>query len=182
MSPDGKIMYFTSNRKGGEGDLDIYRSMLQGDVWSNPQNLGPEINTPYNEETPFVSGDGNVLYFSSEGHQGMGGYDIFRYDFTKPENGAVNLGYPINTTDNNLFYVPGGNDTSAYYAFSGQDTYGGRDIYQVAVIPERIEQQESPDLAILVEDQDRIQRCGPGSRAAGGGRVVSVEQPENGRK
>jgi tetratricopeptide (TPR) repeat protein len=148
MSPDGKIMYFTSNRKGGEGDLDIYRSMLQGDSWSSPQNLGPEINTPYNEETPFVSGDGNVLYFSSEGHQGMGGYDIFRVDFAKPEKGAVNMGYPINTTDNNLFYVPGGNDTSAFYAFSGPDTYGGRDIYQIAVIPEQVEQQETLDVAL----------------------------------
>ena len=148
MSPDGKIMYFTSNRKGGEGDLDIYRSMLQGDSWSNPQNLGPEINTPYNEDTPFVSGDGKVLYFSSEGHQGMGGYDIFRYDFAKPEKGAVNMGYPINTTDNNLFYVPGGNDTSAYYAFSGPDTYGGRDIYQIAVVPDKVEQQETLEVAL----------------------------------
>jgi hypothetical protein len=133
LSPDGKTLYFTSNRKGGEGDLDIYRSVLQGEVWSNPQNLGPGINTPYNEETPFVSSDGNVLYFSSEGHDGIGGYDIFKYDFNHPEKGAVNLGYPINTTDNNLFYVPVGDGSTGFYSYRGPDSFGGRDIYKVTI-------------------------------------------------
>jgi tetratricopeptide (TPR) repeat protein len=142
LSADNKTMYFTSNRKGGLGDLDIYRSMLEGDNWGKPQNLGPAINTPYNEETPFVSGDGQILYFSSEGHSGMGGYDVFRYDFSHPEAGAVNLGYPINTTDNNLFYMPVGDGSSAYYSFRGPDSYGGRDIYKVTVLPDTKPEQE----------------------------------------
>jgi hypothetical protein len=136
FSADGRTLYFTSNRKGGEGDLDIYRSALQGDVWSAPQNLGAEVNTPYNEETPFVSADHKELYFSSEGHMGIGGYDVFKYDLSDQGKGVVNLGYPVNTTDNNLFYVPAGDGSTAYYAFRGPDTYGGRDIYHVTVIPD----------------------------------------------
>ncbi len=140
FSADGKTLYFTSNRKGGEGDLDIYRSILQGEVWSVPQNLGPEVNTPYNEETPFVSADNKELYFSSEGHNGMGGYDVFKYDLSNPGSEVVNLGYPVNTTENNLFYVPFGDGSTAYYAFRGEDTYGGRDIYRVTVIPDVVEE------------------------------------------
>ena len=141
FSADGKTLYFTSNRKGGEGDLDIYRSILQGEVWSVPQNLGPEVNTPYNEETPFVSSDNKELYFSSEGHSGMGGYDVFKYDLSNPGSEVVNLGYPVNTTENNLFYVPVGDGSTAYYAFRGEDTYGGRDIYRVTVIPDVVEEK-----------------------------------------
>jgi tetratricopeptide (TPR) repeat protein len=141
FSADGKTLYFTSNRKGGEGDLDIYRSILQGEVWSAPQNLGPEVNTPLNEETPFVSADNKDLYFSSEGHKGMGGYDVFKFDLSNPGNEVVNLGYPVNTTENNLFYVPYGDGSTAYYAFRGEDSYGGRDIYRVTVIPDVVEEE-----------------------------------------
>jgi len=140
LSRDGRTIYFTSNRKGGEGDLDIYQSDMQEGVWGKPQNLGPRINTPYNEETPFVSVDGSILYFSSDGYKGMGGYDVYRFDFNHPEAGVVNLGYPINTTDNNLFYVPVRDGSTGYYAFRGADSYGGRDIYQVNIIPEVIPQ------------------------------------------
>jgi len=153
FSPDGKTLYFTSVRKGGEGDLDIYRSSQEEGIWGKPINLGPDINTPYNEETPFVSGDGNLLYFSSEGHASIGGYDVFRYDFSHPEKGAVNLGYPINTTDNNLFYVPGGSDSTAYYAFAGPDSYGGRDIYAVNA-PEEDEEEEAAAVAVAVEEEE----------------------------
>jgi len=139
FSPDGKVLYFTSNRKGGEGDLDIYKSVQEGDAWGKPQNLGPAINTPYNEETPFVSGNGNLLYFSSEGHQGMGGYDVYRYDFDHPEAGAVNIGYPLNTTDNNLFFMPVSKSNTAYIAYAGDDSYGGRDIYRVEWVERDIE-------------------------------------------
>ncbi len=153
FSADGKTLYFTSNRKGGEGDLDIYRSILQGDVWSAPQNLGPEVNTPYNEETPFVSADNKELYFSSEGHKGMGGYDVFRYDLSNPGSEVENLGYPVNTTENNLFYVPYGDGSTAYYAFRGPDSYGGRDIYRVTVIPEVVEEQV---VAAAVEPEPQL--------------------------
>lgn len=137
LSADGKTLYFTSNRKGGLGDLDIYKAERdEKGGWGKPVNLGAAINTPFNEETPFVTDDGTVLFFSSEGHTSMGGYDIFRYQFENPGQGAVNMGYPLNTTDNDLFYVPFGDGTLGYYAYNGDDSYGGRDIYQVMVPPE----------------------------------------------
>lgn len=134
LTADGKTLYFTSDRKGGEGDLDIYKSELDSKgEWGKPVNLGAAINTRFNEETPFVTDDGQKLYFSSEGHNGIGGYDIYYYDFSNPSAGAVNVGYPLNTTDNDLFYAPWGDGTTAYYAYKGSDTYGGRDIYRVKV-------------------------------------------------
>jgi outer membrane protein OmpA-like peptidoglycan-associated protein len=119
LSPDGKILYFTSDRKGGYGGLDIYRSFIdaKGD-WGPAENLGPLINTPYNEETPFISGDGRILYFSSQGHYNMGGYDVFRSvsDSLGGWTSPVNLGYPVNTPDDDLFFFPVGSGTTAYQA------------------------------------------------------------------
>jgi hypothetical protein len=136
FSPDGLTLYFTSDRKGGQGDLDIYRAALNSkSEWGKPENLGPVVNTPFNEETPFVSADGSKLYFSSEGHESMGGYDIFRYDFTNPAAGVVNMGYPLNTTSNDLFYFPVDDGNSAYYSFKGTENYGGRDIYKISIEP-----------------------------------------------
>lgn len=134
LSPDNSTLYFTSNRKGGEGDLDIYKSVMgsKGE-WGKAVNLGPGVNTPFNEETPFVSDDGQFLFFSSEGHDGMGGYDVYRIPLGSVSAGAVNLGYPVNTTDNNLFYYPVGDGRSAYYSFAGPGSYGGRDVYAVKV-------------------------------------------------
>jgi WD40-like Beta Propeller Repeat/Tetratricopeptide repeat len=146
LSSDGKVLYFTSDRKGGLGDIDIYKSELDSKgVWGKAVNMGPGINTPFNEASPFMSESGNRLYFSSEGHDGMGGYDIFYYDLDNPAGGAVNLGYPLNTTHNDLFYVPQGDGTSGYYAFSGEDTYGDRDIYSVTLLPEEVAQEPIPE-------------------------------------
>jgi len=122
FSPDGKILYFTSDRKGGYGGLDIYRSELTAQGWGTPVNLGPTINSPYNEETPFVTPDSRRLYFSSQGHYNMGGYDIFMSD--QDEHGQwlppVNIGYPINTPDDDLFYFPIDAGSAAYQArFTG---------------------------------------------------------------
>jgi tetratricopeptide (TPR) repeat protein len=143
LSVDGRVLYFTSNRKGGEGDLDIYKAEPdEKGSWGKPVNLGPVINTTLNEETPFITESGDRLYFSSEGHSGIGGYDIYYYDFSNPSKGVVNLGYPINGTDNDLFFVPTGDGRTAYYAFKGEDTKGGRDIYRMYIhdpdIPEVI--------------------------------------------
>ena len=109
ISSDGKTLYFTSNREGGYGGMDIYKSDLDssGD-WGPAKNLGPVINTPYNEETPIINVDDEILYFSSQGHLNMGGYDIF-YALKKNENEwyrPINMGAPICTTDDDLFYYP----------------------------------------------------------------------------
>ncbi len=116
ISRDGKTLYFTSNREGGHGKLDIYVSHREeGGDWGPATNLGPVINTKYNENTPFITMNDSLLYFSSEGHYNMGGYDIFvsrrKGDgWSKPEN----VGYPLNTTDNDLHFQPWQNGRSGY--------------------------------------------------------------------
>jgi len=110
LSPDGKTLYFVSNRNGGLGGLDIYESSLDDKgKWGNPVNLGEPVNTPYHEHTPFLSADGQILFFSSTGHPGMGGYDIFYCH--KNEDGTwsepQNMGYPVNTTDDDIHFTPG---------------------------------------------------------------------------
>lgn len=137
LSADGDVLYFTSDRKGGFGGLDIYYSIYspRSKTWTEPVNLGPEINTPYNEETPFLSQDGSTLYFSSQGHETMGGYDIF---YVKNLGGnewsePVNMGYPINTTDDDLFFQPANNGIYAYLSDYDTDGYGEQDLYRYEI-------------------------------------------------
>ena len=118
ISADGKKLYFTSNREGGQGNLDIYVSEKDatGD-WGPAVNLGAAINTPFNEDTPFITENDSVLYFSSEGHSSMGGFDNFK----SQKIGAAwktptNIGYPINTTDDDKFFQPVNNGENAYYS------------------------------------------------------------------
>jgi len=116
-SPDGQFLYFTSDRKGGYGGLDIYRSAITpSGEYGIPVSLGPLINTPYNEESPFVSSDNRQLFFSSQGHYNMGGYDVFTSEMDNDGNWQppLNLGYPINTTDDDLFFFPIGDGRIAY--------------------------------------------------------------------
>jgi hypothetical protein len=140
LSKDGKTLYFTSNRSGGYGGLDIYKSeRTRGDDWGPAINLGPVINSKYNEDTPFVTEDDNTLYFSSLGHYNMGGYDIF-YS-TRLDNGQwskpINAGYPLNTTNNDLFFVPIQEGAFAYYSkYDQSDSYGLADIFKLEVFDE----------------------------------------------
>lgn len=142
FSPDGYTLYFTSNRKGGFGGLDIYtatRSDLNSDDWTNVKNLGPDINTKYNDESPFLSQDGKVLYFSSYGHFNMGGYDVFYSSLL--DNGRwsvpLNMGYPLNTTDDDTYFVPVENGNFAYVTRYYDDSYGKTDIYKVELFSDQ---------------------------------------------
>ncbi len=139
LSKDGKTLYFTSNRKGGFGGLDIYKSEKQENgIWGLPINLGPMINSRYNEDTPFITENGKLLYFSSYGHYNMGGYDVF-YSAVD-ENGAwgepINLGFPINTTDDDLFFYPVNNGDNAYFSKFMDGGLGRHDIYFLDVYSE----------------------------------------------
>jgi hypothetical protein len=118
ISFDGRKLYFTSNREGGYGELDLWVSEKdQNGDWDVPLNLGDTVNTPYNEDTPFISADGLTLTFSSEGHGSMGGYDIFISKFTGGAWGnPVNIGYPISTTDDDLAFEPFDNGNFGYYS------------------------------------------------------------------
>jgi tetratricopeptide (TPR) repeat protein len=136
FSKDGKSLYFTSNRKGSFGGLDIYLSNKQEDgSWGVPVNLGATINTRYNEECPVISDDGLTLYFSSYGHFNMGGYDIFYSK--KGEDGSwgepVNIGYPINTTDDDLYFHPTSDADGAYYSLYSPKGIGQHDIYYMNI-------------------------------------------------
>jgi CBS domain-containing protein len=136
VSHDNKRLYFTSNRKGTYGGLDIYESRRDstGD-WGPARNLGPVINTPYNEETPFLSSDDKTLFFSSRGHFNMGGHDIF-YS-TLLENGEwsvpLNVGYPLNSTDDDMFFKPMGLGYEGYLAKHKPDGFGKQDIYKLEI-------------------------------------------------
>jgi outer membrane protein OmpA-like peptidoglycan-associated protein len=133
FSSDGKSLYFVSNRTGGYGNHDIYVSTLQADgSWGNPVNLGKNINTAGEEQSVFIHPDGKTLYFGSNGHIGMGGYDIYVSRMNdKGEWGTpVNLGYPINTyNDEHSLLVNGAGDL-AYFASDRSGGYGGLDMYE----------------------------------------------------
>jgi len=134
VTKDGNTIYFTSDRKGGLGGFDIYKSSVnEKGVWGDPVNLGTEINTPFNEATPFLSDDEKYLFFSSEGHNGMGGYDVF-YVNLEGSPKVVNLGYPVNNSDNNLFYVPENGWKSGYISYyNKKNNFGKRDIYHIDI-------------------------------------------------
>ena len=139
ISSDGNTLYFTSNRDGGMGGLDIYVSKRNPDGrWGEATNLGPVINTPLLEDNPHISLDGNTLFFASQGHYNMGGFDIF-YAKRKKYGGwakPVNLGYPVNTTDENRDYFPlGKGDTALISLFTPNKGMPGTwDIYKVHIV------------------------------------------------
>ena len=177
VSFNGKFLFFTSDRPGGQGGLDIWVSetTAAGD-WGEPRNLGPKINSHYNEETPFLSGDGKKLYFSSQGHATMGGFDFFVADklptmrITTEENDRTrgkpssppfdagwsfpeNLGYPISTADDDLFYNPSKTGQGAYCSTIVDSISPVRSIYVLRV---------KGDLAqITAIRQDDVQRIDP---------------------
>lgn len=135
VTKDGNTIYFTSDRKGTLGGFDIYKSVVNDKgTWGDPVNLGSSINTVFNEAAPILSPDENYLFFSSEGHNSMGGYDIFYVNLTGNPV-VVNLGYPANTPDDNIFYSPEKNWNSGYVSTFQKDGKGKRDIYHIDIIP-----------------------------------------------
>jgi hypothetical protein len=134
ISCDGRVLYFASNRPGGLGGTDIWVSVKQKDgTWSNPSNLGAPINTDKDEESPFISNDGNRLFFSSTGHIGFGGQDIFMSSFDKYRgwSNAFNLGPTINSPFEDLGFVLTADGLSGYFASDRPGGFGGMDIYKV---------------------------------------------------
>ncbi|MBK7410286.1 MAG: PD40 domain-containing protein [Saprospirales bacterium] len=134
ISCDGTTLYFASNREGGFGGTDIWVSHLLGDgSWEEPQNLGPLVNTPGDEEAPYITNDGRNLFFSSTGHKGLGEQDIFisRLDSAMIHWGEpLNLGPPVNSSYRELGFFLTADGQTGYFASDRSGGYGGMDIYQ----------------------------------------------------
>jgi len=135
ITSDGTAIYFASDRAGGLGGVDIYVSrILPNGTWGPPENLGPEINTALDEDFPNISPDGKTLYFSSKGHTSMGGYDIFKADYdeaTHKWSAVKNMGYPINTTEDDMNLRLSENGRYGYISALREGGFGDLDIYRV---------------------------------------------------
>jgi len=141
ITADGNTLYFASERPGGFGGSDIYVCIKdsKGD-WSRVKNLGPTINTNLDEDGPFITYDAKTLYFSSEGWKGMGGFDIYKTnlvnadknEWTDPEN----MGYPINSPDDDIYFSSSKDGKRWYYASVRDDGLGYTDIYEITAIEE----------------------------------------------
>ncbi len=138
FSPDGKTIYFSSNRKESMGGMDIFRSEQLGNgTWGEPVNLGPGINTILNEEAPTMSPDGKRLYFSSQGHSTMGGFDIFYSELLADgsfHSVPVNLGYPLNTSDDDYTFSPEGATQENSSLIFSHGEMAGYDLYKFEMI------------------------------------------------
>jgi len=132
IASDGKTLYFTSNRPGGKGGMDIWKTeMVSEGVFSQPVNLGATINTPHDELSPFIHFDQKTLYFSSDGHLGMGGKDLFyaKKQLDGSWSEPVNLGYPINSYQDESGIVINAQGNAAYFASARLGGFGGLDLY-----------------------------------------------------
>ncbi len=136
ITADESTIYFASERPGGLGGLDIYSCKKdKKGAWTIVKNLGPAINTEYDDDAPYIDPDGKTLYFSSRGRKGMGGFDMFKStiinfekrEWTEPEN----LGYPINTPNDDVFIVGTGKPNRFYYSSVRDDGFGYSDIYLI---------------------------------------------------
>lgn len=148
LTADGNTMYFVSDRPGGFGGRDIYRVVkLPNGNWSKALALGPTINTPHDEDACFVHPDGRTLYFASTGHNSMGGFDIFYSQMGEDGEWSqpVNVGYPLNTVDDDVFFVTSADGKRAYYSSRQEGGFGGKDIYMVD-LPES---ERAPCLTVL---------------------------------
>jgi hypothetical protein len=134
VSSDGSRMFFTSDRPGGYGGKDIYLSQrIDANTWSAPVNLGPKINGPNDEDAPFVSIDNRMLYFATNGNRSMGGYDILVCDLLEDGtwSDARNLGYPFNSTEDDLFYTTTIDGLRGFMTTSRKGGMGDKDIYEI---------------------------------------------------
>lgn len=144
VSANGDALYFTSNREGGIGGLDIYYCTrdINGD-WSAPKNIGAPINTRKDEKTPFIHSDSKTLYFASDGQAGLGGFDIF---YAKAANDTLwnepqNIGYPINTKEEDLGLFVSLDGKTGYFASTKFRSHGGWDVFQFSM-PEKARPEE----------------------------------------
>lgn len=148
VTQDDQTAYVVSDRPGGYGGFDIWKVTKTNNVWDKFENLGPDINTMYNEEGVFIHPDGKTMYFSSEGHDGMGGYDL--YESNMDANGKwskpINMGMPINSPDDDIFLVTSKDGNTAYLASVKETGYGKQDIYSISRYRKKIDMLRTTEL------------------------------------
>ncbi|MCH2215303.1 MAG: OmpA family protein [Flavobacteriales bacterium] len=141
LSFDAQSLFFVSEREGGFGGKDIYVSDWDSEKerWGEARNLGPVVNSPYDEDGVYMHPDGKTLYFSSEGHNSIGGNDIFFSEYeTDRWKTPINLGIPINTPDDDVFFSVAADGRTAYYSSDREEGYGEKDIYRLTFLgPEK---------------------------------------------
>jgi outer membrane protein OmpA-like peptidoglycan-associated protein/TPR repeat protein len=183
ISADGQRLYFTSNRPGGQGELDIYVSELDSNgEWGKAANLGPKVNTPYHEDSPYIHADGVTLFFSSDGHPSMGSNDIFKSEWENDEwTSAVNLGYPINSIDYDGFFVLSPDKKTGYYSAMREDGIGNADIYEIRFLdpPPIVEEAPVLQASTVVPDKLAADTLVIDTVAVDTIEVVTYEQPED---
>ncbi len=134
MSHDKEKFYFVSDREGGFGGRDIYVcNRMENDTWSEPINLGPNVNGPYDEDSPFISIDNKTLYFSSNGERSIGGFDVMRTVLQNDDSwsNSENLGYPFNSTNDDIYYTTTLDGRKGYMTSFRKDGRGEKDIYEI---------------------------------------------------
>ncbi len=135
QSADSSLIFFTSDRPGGFGGLDIYMAQREGkNDWSEPRNLGPRINTPFSEDAPYFHPDGRTLYYSSNGPNSLGGYDIFVTEYDSAQGDfmlPLNMGSPINSPDDEIYFVLSADGLHGYYTSGKEGGLGEKDIYEI---------------------------------------------------
>ncbi|MEM9671777.1 MAG: OmpA family protein [Bacteroidota bacterium] len=175
ISPDGQTLYFSSDRPGGFGGLDLYKCEKdRRGEWGKVTNLGETVNTPYDEDGVFIDFDGKTLYFSSRGRKGMGGYDIFKSIYEQENDSwsePVNLGYPINTPDDDIYFVSTKDGKRGYFSTVRNDGVGYLDIYMVE-IPD-----QSEDLANKLENRNQQNMADDGGIANRNVKQVANDKP-----
>ncbi len=153
ISGDGTLLYFASNRPGGQGGIDIWMTKKGPDgEWGVPVNMGPAINTQYDEKSPFIHTDSQTLYFSSNGHPGVGGYDIFfsRADAAGKWKEPVNLGVPINTSGDDVGFFVSTDGATGFFCSNASvpGKVGGYDVFQFELYPEA-----RPEATVIVKGE-----------------------------
>jgi outer membrane protein OmpA-like peptidoglycan-associated protein len=153
FSSDGRTLYFVSNRPGGKGSSDIWITKLQNNgEWSTPYNAGDVINTSEAERGPFIHPDGVTMYFSSKGHVGMGQGDIFYSTLNDGEwSKPVNIGYPVNTEDDEVTMIVDNEGKYAYYSSAREEGFGLTDMYQFE-LPETVKPRQVSYMTGIVYD------------------------------
>lgn len=177
LNADGNLLFFASDRPGGYGGKDIYRCVkLPNGKWSKALNMGPRINSEYDEDGGFMHPDGQTFYYASNGPGTMGGYDVF-YATLNEDNrfdNPTNIGYPVNTTGDDIFYVVSPDAKRAYFASAKEGGKGDKDIYELTLGEKRevflalfkgqilpAEGQTLPEnLMVLVKDKETGETIG----------------------